>query len=181
MTVVSEKMIYDYLSRVEESATKSTHKLGVGFERCENKSVKNALMFIPSSNYHQEEKIIKSTKTHYPSSTKPSFNPKKEVRKKTPSLERKLLFVCFIAVLVTCMSFASIVRELRRDILTMLETHIVMSSLIFCLALSLALLLLLCLVSLMELTIVHMVLIHERTVPRHFSYDPLSIRIMLLV
>jgi hypothetical protein len=33
----------------------------------------------------------------------------------------------------------------------------------------------------MELTIVHMVLIHERTVPRHFSYDPLSIRIMLLV
>jgi hypothetical protein len=49
----------------------------------------------------------------------------------------------------------------------MLETHIVMSSLIFLLALSLtlclALLLMLCLVSLMDLTITHMVLVHERT------------------
>jgi predicted nuclease with TOPRIM domain len=35
-TVVSEKLIEDKLSRVEESATKSTYKLGVGFERCEN-------------------------------------------------------------------------------------------------------------------------------------------------
>jgi predicted nuclease with TOPRIM domain len=32
-TMVSEKMIED-LSQVEESATKSTYKLGVGFERC---------------------------------------------------------------------------------------------------------------------------------------------------
>jgi hypothetical protein len=30
--VVSEKMIENDLSRVEESATKSTYKLGVGFE-----------------------------------------------------------------------------------------------------------------------------------------------------
>jgi hypothetical protein len=49
----------------------------------------------------------------------------------------------------------------------MLETHIVMSSLIFCLALTLmfhlALLLMLSLVSRMDLTITHMVLIHERT------------------
>jgi predicted nuclease with TOPRIM domain len=41
-TVVSEKMIEDDLSRVEESATKSTYKLGVGFERCEDKGVKSA-------------------------------------------------------------------------------------------------------------------------------------------
>jgi regulator of replication initiation timing len=34
-TKLSEKMIEDDLSRVEESATKSTYKLGVGFERCE--------------------------------------------------------------------------------------------------------------------------------------------------
>jgi hypothetical protein len=65
------------------------------------------------------------------------------------------------------MSFASIVRELRRDALTVLETHIVMSSLIFCLALSLTLrltlLLMLCLISLMDLTIAHIVLVHERT------------------
>jgi hypothetical protein len=47
------------------------------------------------------------------------------------------------------------------------ETHIVMSFLIFCLALSLALcltlLLVLCLSLLMDLTITHMVLVHERT------------------
>jgi hypothetical protein len=30
-TVLSEKMVEDDLSRVEESATKSTYKLGVGF------------------------------------------------------------------------------------------------------------------------------------------------------
>jgi hypothetical protein len=57
----------------------------------------------------------------------------------------------------------------------MLETHIVMSSLIFhlvlirmfrlvlALVLCLTLLLVLCLVSLMDLTITHMVLVHERT------------------
>jgi hypothetical protein len=65
------------------------------------------------------------------------------------------------------MSFASVARELRRGALTILETHIMMSSLIFCLALSLtlclALLLVLCLISLMDLTITHMVLVHERT------------------
>jgi hypothetical protein len=47
------------------------------------------------------------------------------------------------------------------------ETHIVMSFLIFCLALSLvlchALLLVLCLSSLMDLTTTHMVLVHERS------------------
>jgi hypothetical protein len=48
--------------------------------------VKSAPKFIPSSNYHQEEKTIKSTKTHYPSSPKPSFNPKREVRKEIPKL-----------------------------------------------------------------------------------------------
>jgi hypothetical protein len=48
----------------------------------------------------------------------------------------------------------------------MLETHIMMSSLIFYLALTLVLhlvLLMLCLGSLMDLTITHMVLVHERT------------------
>jgi hypothetical protein len=48
-----------------------------------------------------------------------------------------------------------------------LQTHIVMSSLIFRLALSitlcLTLLLVPCLASLMDLTIAHMVLVHERT------------------
>jgi uncharacterized protein YjeT (DUF2065 family) len=65
------------------------------------------------------------------------------------------------------MSFASGTRELRRGVLTMPKTHIVMSSLIFChiltLVLSLAPLLVLCLISLMDLTIAHIVLVHERT------------------
>jgi hypothetical protein len=92
-TVESEKMIKDNLSHVEESATKSTYKLGVDFERCEDKGVKSVLKFIPSSNYHQEEKTIKSTKTHYPSNPKPSFNTKREVRKEIPKAREKV-FVC---------------------------------------------------------------------------------------
>jgi hypothetical protein len=47
-------MIEDNLSRVEESATKSTYKLGVRIERCEDKSGKSAPKFIPSSNYLNE-------------------------------------------------------------------------------------------------------------------------------
>jgi hypothetical protein len=73
------------------------------------------------------------------------------------------------------MSFASDARELRGGVLSMLETHILMSSLIsrlvlilmFCLAftlvLRLTLLHVLFLSSLMDLTIAHMVLVHERT------------------
>jgi hypothetical protein len=80
-TVLSEKMVENDLSTVEESATKSTYKLGVGFERCEDKGEKSAPKFIPSSTCHQEEKIIKFTKPHYPSNPKPSFNPKREVKK----------------------------------------------------------------------------------------------------
>jgi hypothetical protein len=63
-TIVSEKMIEEDLSRVEESATKSTYKLGVGFERCEDKGEKSAPKFVPSSNYHKEEESLKPTKTH---------------------------------------------------------------------------------------------------------------------
>jgi hypothetical protein len=59
--------------------------LDVGFERCEDKGEKSASKFIPSSTYHKEEAIMKSTKAHYPSNPKPSFNPKREVRKGTPS------------------------------------------------------------------------------------------------
>jgi hypothetical protein len=71
-----------------------------------------------------------------------------------------------VVVLVTWMSFASNARELRRATLSMLETHIMMNSLIFCLILTLVLrltlLLMLYLVSLMDLTIAHMVLVRER-------------------
>jgi regulator of replication initiation timing len=53
-TVVSEKMIEDDLSWVEKSATKSTYKLGVSFERCEDKGEKRAPKFVPTSNYHKD-------------------------------------------------------------------------------------------------------------------------------
>jgi hypothetical protein len=108
------------------------------------------------------------------------------------------MFACFVAVLVTWMSFASDRRELRGGVLSMLETHIVMSSLIFCLVLilmfrltftlvllltlshvlCLALLLVLCLSSLMDPTITHMVLVHERTA---LSLDALITAHVLIV
>jgi regulator of replication initiation timing len=92
-TTLSEKMIEQDLSRVEESATKSTYRLGVGFERCEDKGEKSAPKFIPSSTYHKEEAIIKYTKPHYTSNIKPSFNPKREGRKETPK-PREEVFIC---------------------------------------------------------------------------------------
>jgi hypothetical protein len=92
-TALSEKMIEEDLSRVEESATKSTYRLSVGFERCEDKGEKSASKFIPSSTYHKEEATIKSTKPHYPSNPKPSFNPKREVRKETLK-PREEIFIC---------------------------------------------------------------------------------------
>jgi hypothetical protein len=96
------------------------------------------------------------------------------------------------------MSFASDRRELRGGVLSMLETHIVMSLSIFrlvliiifhlaftlmlLLALSyvfcLVLLLVLCLSSLMDLTIAHMVLVHERTA---LSVDALVTAHVLIV
>jgi hypothetical protein len=92
-TMVSEKMIDDDLNRVEESATKFTYKLDVGFERYEDKGEKSAPKFAPSSNYHKEEETIKSTKAHYQSNPKPSFNPKREMRKETPK-PREEAFIC---------------------------------------------------------------------------------------
>jgi hypothetical protein len=92
-TILSEKMIEEDLSRVEESATKSTYRLGVGFERCDDKGENSAPKFIPSSTYHKEEATIKSTKAHYPSNPKLSFNPKREARKETPK-PREEAFIC---------------------------------------------------------------------------------------
>jgi hypothetical protein len=92
-TVVSEQMIEDDLNRVEGSVTKSTYKLSVRFEGCEDKGEKSAPKFVPRSNYHKEEETIKSTKTHYPSNPKPSFNPKRQVRKETPK-PREKSFIC---------------------------------------------------------------------------------------
>jgi hypothetical protein len=92
-TMVSEKMIEEDLSRVEESANKSTYKLGVGFERCEDKGEKSAPKFVPSSNYHKEEEALEPIETHYPSNPKPSFNPKRGVKKNTPKPSEEV-YIC---------------------------------------------------------------------------------------
>jgi hypothetical protein len=86
-------MIEEDLSHVEKSTTKSTYKLGVGFERCENKGEKSDPKFVPSSNYHKEEEALKPTKTHYPSNPKPSFNPRRGVKKNTPNPSEEV-YIC---------------------------------------------------------------------------------------
>jgi hypothetical protein len=91
--VLNEKMVEEDLSRVEKSATKFTYRLGVRFERCEDKGEKSALKFIPSSIYHKEEATIKSTKSHYSFNPKPSFNLNREVRKETLK-SREKAFIC---------------------------------------------------------------------------------------
>jgi hypothetical protein len=67
----------------------------------------------------------------------------------------------------------------------MLETHIVMSFLSFYLVLTLmlhlALLLILCLNSLMDLTIAHMVLVHERVALCLVTLDTAHVLIMMIV
>jgi hypothetical protein len=123
-TVLSEKMIEEDLSRVEKSATKSTYRLSVGFERCEKKGEKSAPKFVPNSSYHKEEEALKPTKAHYPSNPKSSFNPKRDVKRETPSREMMLLFACFVVGRVIWMSFAFNESELRGGVLSMIETHI---------------------------------------------------------
>jgi predicted Zn-ribbon and HTH transcriptional regulator len=54
-TVLSEKMIEEDLSQVEKSATKSTYRLCVMFERCEKRGEKSASKFIPNSTYHKRK------------------------------------------------------------------------------------------------------------------------------
>jgi hypothetical protein len=99
----------------------------------------------------------------------------------------------FVVVRVTWLSFAFGVRELRRGALSMVETYIMMSSLICRLILilmfrlartlvfSLALLLMLCLNSLMDLTITHMVLVHERTTLCLYALDMTNVLIVVIV
>jgi hypothetical protein len=98
-----------------------------------------------------------------------------------------------MAMLVTWMSFAFGVRELRRCAFSMLGTHIVMSLLISCLGLilmfrfaltlmlRLALLLILWLSSLMDLTIAQMILVHKRTALCLDALDMAHVLIVVIV
>jgi hypothetical protein len=125
----------------------------------------------------------------HPIQSHPSTQREKQ-EKKPSSQERKLLCACFVVVLVTWMSFAFGGRELRGGVLSILETHITMSSLIFrlvlilmsCFAFTLVLHLTLfhvpCLSSLMDLTIAQMILVHETTA---LSQDALVTAHVLIV
>jgi hypothetical protein len=85
----------------------------------------------------------------------------REVRRKIFQIQvKKCTFACFVAVQIIWMSFVFDDREWRRGVCTMLETHIIMSLLIF----RLTFLLVLHLIFLVDLTIAHMVLVHERVV-----------------
>jgi hypothetical protein len=86
-------MITEDLSRVEKSATKSTYKLGVEFERYEKKGEKSAPKIVPNSNYYKDEEALKPTKIHYLSNPKPSFKPKRYVKRETPK-PRYEAFLC---------------------------------------------------------------------------------------
>jgi hypothetical protein len=158
--VLSEKMLDDDLSRVEESATKSTYNMGTGFERCEDKGEKNAPKFIPSSNYHQEEKIIKSTKAHYPANRNSSFNPKREVMKETLKSREEDFVYMFCGRVSHLDEFCLRCKRIERRRLDYARNSYrdVFSD--FCLILTLVLCLALLL---MDLTMTHMVLVHDRT------------------
>jgi hypothetical protein len=157
-TVVSEKIIDDDLSRVEESATKSTYKLGVGFERCEDKGEKSTPKFVPICNYHKEEETIKSTKTHYPSNPKPSFDPKREVRKET-SKPREEAFICMFSSRASHLDeFCFCHKRIEKMHFDYARNSYCNKFIDFCLAL----ILVLHLVSFMDLTIAHMVLVDKR-------------------
>jgi predicted nuclease with TOPRIM domain len=65
-TVLIEKMIKQDLSRVEESATKSTYRLCVGFERCEKKGEKSVPKFVSSSSYHKRRESTQTNQNSLP-------------------------------------------------------------------------------------------------------------------
>jgi hypothetical protein len=91
-TKLSEKIIEEDLSRVEESATKSTYNW-VFILRDVRIKVKRVLPSLFLAQIITEEEALKPTKTHYPSNPKPSFNPKIEARKETP-MPREEAFIC---------------------------------------------------------------------------------------
>jgi hypothetical protein len=67
--------------------------------------------------------------TTHPTQSHPSTQREKQ-GKKPPNREMKLSFAYFVVVQVIWMSFVFDERELRGDVMSMLETHIMVSSLI---------------------------------------------------
>jgi hypothetical protein len=99
--MVSEKFIEDDLSQLRRVQA-SPHINWVLVLRGVRIRVRRVLpSSFPASPTTKRRKTIKSTKAHYPSNPKLSFNPMREGRKNPPSRKRKLLCACFVAVLVT--------------------------------------------------------------------------------
>jgi hypothetical protein len=162
----------------------SPYRLGVGFERCEKKGEKSAPNFVPSSSYHKEEKALKPTEAHCPSNPKPSFKPKREARKETPK-PREEAFVCiFYGRAGHLDEFCFRGKRIERrhveyarnsyydeflDLSSCSCSRVLprsysrASSHTFSRALPRTSSCAFCLSSLMDLTITHMVLVHERT------------------
>jgi hypothetical protein len=84
---LSEKIIEEDLSRVDECVTHSIHKLGLGYERCEDKG-EISTKFMPTSTYNDEEETLKAKQIPYPRNPKPSFNPKRGVKRESPQAKR---------------------------------------------------------------------------------------------
>jgi hypothetical protein len=89
---LSEKIIEEDLSRVDECVTRSIHKLVLGYESCEDKG-EISTKFVASSTYNDEKETLKAKQTPYPPNPKPSFNPKRGVKRES-SKSREKAFVC---------------------------------------------------------------------------------------
>jgi hypothetical protein len=119
---------------------------------------KSAPKFVLSSNYLKEEEALKPIKIHYPSNPRPSFNPKRGVNKNTPKSSEEVYFCIFCGRAEHLDEFCFQCRRMEKRRVDYARNHIMMSLLIFCLLF----LLVLHLIFLMDLTITHMILVHER-------------------
>jgi hypothetical protein len=81
-TKLSEKMIKEDLSQVDECVTRSIHKFRLGYERCEDKG-EVSTKFVPISTYKDEEETLKAKQISYPPNPKSSFKPKREQKQTT--------------------------------------------------------------------------------------------------
>jgi hypothetical protein len=92
---LSEKMIEEDLSRVDECVTHSLHKLGLGYERCENKG-EISTKFVSSSTYKDEEQTLNVKQIPYPPNPKSSFNSKRAQKQTTNSCMSNLdgVYIC---------------------------------------------------------------------------------------
>jgi hypothetical protein len=88
-------MIEEDLSRVDECATHSIHKFGLGYESCEDKG-EVSIKFVSSSTYKDEEQTLKAKQISYPPNPKPSFNPKRAQKQTTNSCMPNLdgVYIC---------------------------------------------------------------------------------------